>query len=355
MDANRLFVFSDEGVTSIGAATWAPYVLAVGVIVLVVAIAAFFPAVAALPTAIAAVLVLVPIANKLRHRRLESLLHLPRADLLAKRGAASTPWESISFMSVKGKTLRMEAGGKGHTLAIEASDVPALSAKVASTLGAKFDVLPERKLLSGTMKFLILALSLFVLTQVVLVAASVAPFFPGEEARYTVVVNSTRASFSGAPIVVQFGQIFLNNVQVALLSLVPGYGSLLLTLASYNTGRVIQVIALQDAVSPPYVLAVLYVLPHSWVEEMSYPLADALGIYALLEWRRMTYKDFSIWWKRERLSLGFAAIAGMLAVAATLEVAEPQMGFFALFLWVPVFLVGAYILGRLRPRLNEIL
>ena len=268
---------------------------------------------------------------------------------------ASIPWESVSFMSIKGRTLRYEDGRKRHTMAIEASDVPSLSAKAASTLGAKFSLLPERKMFSGPAKFLILTLSLFVLTQVVLIAASVTPFLPGEEARYSVVVNSTRASLSGVPIVEEFGMIFLNNVQVALLSLVPVFGFFTLSASSYNTGRLIQVIALQDGVSPSYLLSFLYLLPHSWVEELCYPLAGALGLYALLEWRRMTYKEFSVWWKRERLSLGFAAIAGMLAVAAALEVAEPQMGPYALYLWGPVLLGGTYLFVRFKSRLNEIL
>lgn len=355
MDLRRLFVLGDEGITSIGAGTWVVYLLIAVVIVYIAAMADFFPDAVSFPTVIALVLILLPIANEFRHRRLEGLLRLPRVDLLRRKGTASTTWESISAMSIKGKTLTYEAGWERRKMAIEESDIPSLSAKAASTLGAKFRVLPERRMFSGSMKFLILALSLFILAQIVLIAASVTPFFPGEEARYSVVVNSTRTSISGAPIMAQFGMIFLNNVQVALLSFVPGYGFLLLSFASYNTGRVIQVIALQDGVSPSYVLAVLFALPHSWVEEICYPLAEALGIYALLEWRRMTYKDFSVWWKRERLSLGFAAVAGLLAIAATLEVLEPQMGLYALYLWAPVLLGGAYLFSKFRSRLSQVL
>jgi hypothetical protein len=355
MDATQLFVLDDEGVMNIGSGTWMLFLAVVGAFVFAVAMATAFPDLIVLPTAIALVLILMPLINEFRHRRLESLLHLPRADLLTSKGKAPIPWESVSSMSIKGKTLRYEVGWKRYTMAIEASDIPSLNAKAASTLGARFSLLPEKRMLSNPMKFLILALSLFVLTQVVLVAASVTPFLPGEEARYSVVLNSTRASISGVPITEEFGLIFLNNVQVALLSLVPGFGFLALSASSYNTGRVIQVIALQDGVSPSYLLSFLYLLPHSWVEELCYPLAGALGVYGLLEWRRMTYKEFSVWWKRERLSLGFAVIAVMLAVAAALEVAEPQMGPFALYLWAPVLLGGAYLFVRFRSSLDEIL
>ena len=354
MDARQLFVLGDEGITSIGTGTWILFLAAIGAFVFVVAMTTSFSDVVVLPTAIALILILLPIVNEFRHRRLASLLRLPRASLLTSEGKASIPWESVSFMSIKGKTLTYEVGGKRCTMAIEASDIPSLSAKAASTLGARFVLLPERRMLSGPTKFLILTLSLFVLTQALLIAASVTPFLPGEEARYSVAVNSTRASISGVPIVEEFGIIFFNNVQVALLSLVPGLGLLTLSASSYNTGRVIQVIALQDGVSPSYLLSFLYMLPHSWVEELCYPLAGALGFYALLEWRRITYKEFSVWWKRERLSLGFAVIAGTLAFAAALEVAEPQLGSYALYLWGPV-LVGAYLFIKFRSRLNEIL
>ena len=355
MNARQLFVLSDEGITKIGTGAWTLFFAVAGAIVFAIVMTTAFPEVTVLPTAIAIILVLLPVINEFRHRRLEGLLRLPRPDLLAREGEASIPWESLFSMSIEGKTLRYEVGRKKHAMAIEASDIPSLSAKAASTMGARFSLRPERRLLSGPVKFIVLALSLFALTQAVLVAASVAPFLPGEEARYSVIVNSMRASDNGISIAGEFGMILLNNIQVALMSLVPGFGFLVLSASSYNTGRVIQVLALQDGVSPSYLVSFLYALPHSWVEELCYPLASALGLYAVMGWWRMTYKEFSVWWKRERLSLGFVVIAGMLTVAAALEVAEPQVGSYALYLWGPVLLGGAYIFARFRSRLTEML
>jgi len=355
MDATNLYILDESGVTSVGSAIWIVYLLLIGVIAFVtaVAIATSYPSF--LPASVALFLVLLPVANKLRHTRLRKLLFIPRSDLLTKRGISTTPWESLSAMSIKGKTLKYEVGWKQRTMAIERSDVPALSAKAAHSLGAKFSQAPEKRAIPNHLKFAILALSLFAVTQVILIAASVTPFFPGEQARYTTLVNSTRTSFSGAPAISQFGMIFTNNVQVTLLSLLPGYGFIVLSAASYNTGRVIQVIAFQDGYSPSVILASLYLLPHSWVEEICYPLAEALGLYALIEWRKMTFKDYSVWWRRDRLTLGFAVIAGLLAVAATLEVTEPSLGSFALFLWAPVLLAAAYLYTRFWPRLDDIL
>jgi len=355
MDLTKLFVLDEDGVTSIGTAVWADFALVVGVIAFLAAMVIAFPDIPLIPAVIALSLLLLPVANKLRHVRLKKLLSLPRTDLLRRRGVSTTPWESLSAMRIKGKTLKYEVGWKQQTMAIERADVPALSAKAAHALGAKFSLQPERKALSNHMKFVILALSLFVATQIILIAASVAPFFPGEQAHYIVVVNSTRASINGTTPLTQFGIIYANNVQVTLMSLVPGYGLILLSFASYNTGRAIQVIAFQNGVSPSDVLLVLYLLPHSWVEEVCYPLADALGLYALIEWRRMSFRDFSVWWRRDRLTLGFGMIAGLLALAAVLEVTEPSAGQFVLFLWAPVFLAAAYLYTRFWPRLENIL
>jgi len=355
LDGRNVFVIGDGGVTRVGAGPWIYYLPIIGLVAVAQLLGIVFPDVRPIPVSLALILACFPIVNKLRHRWTNGRLALSKDELQASKGAAFVSWEALSFMSIEVRTLRYGFGKDRYTMAIESADVPSVSAKAAATLGARFRLMPGKRRLSGPVKFLILTLLLFVITQLILIFASVTPFYPGEEARYSLLVNSTEGSFTGAPIVNQFGLIFFNNIQVALFSAIPGLGMVTLSAASYNTGRAIQVIAMQNGVSPYYFLTVLYLLPHSWVEELSYPLAGALTFYGILEWRRTSYKEFSVWWKRDRFSVGFGVIALILAVAAVLEVSEPPLEGYALFLWGPVLIGGGYLYSRFRGRLKEFL
>ncbi len=355
MDTKDVYLIDDDGlvrVWSLARLVVLPVLFAVGLAEL---ISTFFASISPTTLGIALVLVIAPIFGEYRNRRLSRLFSLPRWELLLRKGAVSTPWSNINQMTVKGRTLSFTTAKRWTTIRLDKSDIPPLSGKASAMLGPRFVVIPDntRLRLSPQRKFLLLTLALFALGQVILVWASVSPFFTGEQEHYSTIYSSMQQSLRTASIVQQFGAIFFNNVQVASIGLIPGIGPLELSVASYNTGRVIQVIATQNTVSPSYLLFVLFALPHSWIEELSYPLAEALGLYAVLEWRRQSYTEFSNWRTRAstKISLGFVIIALVLATAALLEVTEPHLGYAGLLLWGPVLIGGAYAYIRFKSRI----
>ncbi len=338
-----LYLIDNEGLLKIGT----QFPLLLGSVVVGVGLAITAVALIGLGSwialAVALTLVIAPIVSEYRARRLAELLSLPRGELALKKGVQTIPWSSVQFVAVKGRdvTLRLDGGWTSATL--DAVDVPTLTTKASSILGDRFTSTPTQpSRLSPAMKLFLLTLFLFLMTQAILIAASLTPYFPGEQARYTSLYNSTKSGL-GTSAVQEWGGIFFNNVQIALASLVPGFGFLILTVSSYNTGRVIQAAAAYYSVTPADFLLVLYILPHSWVEESSYPLSTALGMFAFT-WRKQSYSEFANWRTRAsvKIGLGFLVVATLLTIAATLEVTEPLLGTDALLLWVPVSL-GAII------------
>ena len=344
----NLFLIGDDGLVKVG--TMFPLVVVAVVVSLGAAIALVdvsgFGSWIAFAVAIA--LVAVPVVSEFRARRLAGLLALPREALVQRKGTELIPWTSVYYTALKGKNVTFRFAGGWASATVDASDASLLSAWAPSALGDRFTTSPVRpSRLSPMMKLILLTLALFVVTQTILIVASLTPYFPGEEARYYALYNSTKSSL-GNSAVQEWTGIYLNNVQIALANLVPGVGLFILAISSYNTGRVIPAAAaywssvLSTRVTPADFLVELYILPHSWVEELSYPLSTALGMLAFT-WRKQSYSEFANWRTRAstKVALGFAVVALMLAFAAVLEVSEPFLGLDALLLWVPVAVVAA--------------
>ena len=348
MDTATLYVMDGDGITFIGTRSWTTQAIMGGLGAAAVALARVVGSVSSLVPAIVAFLVLAPVMNAVGYRKLRRLLDVPLAELRANRSAGLIPWGAVASMSVKRGTVSFLAD-KWRKASVEVSDDPALSALVVPLIGGRFEVPPQgRRILgSGLRRFAVLTLAFVVLTQGVLLFAAVSPFLPGEKDSFTTIASSIQNGVVPLPPVLQAAAIFTNNVQIALLSLVPGFGIVTLSFSAYNTGRVVQAISLQHGVSPTGLLLVLFLLPHSWIEELSYPMAGALSLYYLTEMRRPTFKDFSNGWRRNRLSLGAGIIALALAVAAVLEVSEPPLGLGALLFWVPVAVAVAILFLRI--------
>jgi zinc-ribbon domain len=352
MHIENLYMIADQGLVRVGtqfSLTVLPFVIG-AVLALVAVIVLDFGSWDSL--AVAIILVLLPIFGTYRARRLLKLVSLSRETLLAKKGVQQIPWSAVQHMIIKGKTLTFKLAHNWTSVTIDKNDVERLSAKASATLGAAFASIPEVPRLSPARKLLLLTLGLFAMTQALTMGASLAPFFPGEQDRYLSLYTTVRQSVGTASIFQQWAAIYFNNVQIALASFVPGFGFLTLGLSSYNTGRVIQAAAIYFNLTPTTFLVNLYLFPHSWVEELSYPLAGALGLYALT-WRKQSFAEFSNWKTRAstKVSLAFAAVAIVLAIAALLEVTEPHLGLAGLLLWAPVLVAGVYLYVRFKSKL----
>jgi len=201
-------------------------------------------------------------------------------------------------------------------------------------------------------RFSTLALILFLVSQLILILAAVLPFFPGEAQMYNTILNNTRSQVTGATFTEAFKAIFVNNLQVAWGGILPVLGQLSFGLASYNTGRVIQVIAVSDHYPPSVVLITLYLLPHTWVEESAYPLATAAGLLAITTWRSVSPSEFTrgVNWGSWKLAFAMGGVTLILIAAGLIETAGLYLGTGELLLWVPVGVVAFFMITWFRTR-----
>jgi uncharacterized membrane protein SpoIIM required for sporulation len=194
--------------------------------------------------------------------------------------------------------------------------------------------------------FSTLALALFLVGQLIL------PFFPGEKQMYTTILNGTQSQVANTTFFEAFKAIYLNNIQVAWGGMLPVLGQLSFGLASYNTGRVIQVVALTH--QPPYpasaVLILLYLLPHTWVEESAYPIATVAGLMAVTRWRSVSPSEFAhrVNWGSWKLVLAMLGVAFILLAAGLIETAGLYLGTRELLLWIPVGAAVYFVIALTR-------
>ena len=201
-------------------------------------------------------------------------------------------------------------------------------------------------------RFSTLALALFLISQLILILAAVLPFFPGEAQMYNTILNSTRSQVTGATFIEAFKAIFVNNLQVAWSGMLPVLGQLSFGLASYNTGRVIQAIAISDQYPPTVVLISLYLFPHTWVEESAYPIATAAGLLAVTKWRSVSPTEFThrVNWSSWKFIFAMGGAALILLAAALIETAGLYFGAGELLLWIPVGIVIFLMVTWTRTR-----
>lgn len=276
-----------------------------------------------------------------------------RGERAEERSSWRVSLASLRGVDWNGKTLWFSRPERPRKVSItfDRKNAPRVESNLRSQ-GVNYSWRPPR-LPSRLTGFWSLVVLVFVASQVVMFMAATLPFFPGEQQVYTTVLNSTRSQVVNATMVDQFRVIYFNNLQVAWGSMVPGLGAISFAAASYNTGRVIQVIALSDtatlhqSVSPALVYLSLFFYPHSWVEEASYPIAVVAGVLGITRWRSVSPEAFARFANRgsTRLALALVGVALSLMVAGALEVSEPALGFSsgAFLLWVPV-LVGGWVL-----------
>lgn len=355
------YIITEEGLLKIRRHAWLfllPVVLAISI---GIPVATLSDSISPLALTVVLVLFFTPILDFYRSRRLRKLLDSPRTELLSAGRAILIPWSTIQAMTIKGRRAEFYEGGRWTSLNLAAPDVTSAASTASAFLSNRFSLVPNppRRLFSTATRFVVIVIILFVVTQLITIAASLTPLFPGEETHYTSLYNNTQSALTGIPITTEWAEIFLNNVQVALGSMIPFLGFLTLSISSYNTGRVVQIASahFNPPVAPSAFLSLLYILPHAWVEELSYPIAGALGLHALLQWRRQSWAEFSNWKTRgsTKLFLGFAAVAFILAVAAALEVSIEILKLDVLFLWAPVALMTLVLYFRLGPKISAAL
>ena len=165
-----------------------------------------------------------------------------------------------------------------------------------------------------THRGLIVIALIFLIEIVLFFAISALPFYPGEQADYANQSKQIGAQVQGASLPTQFWGIFSNNYGIAIRELVPGLGLVIFSVSIYATARILEVISVQDHVSPfVLVLVLLLLFPHSWLELPAYAVAAAesiLIVYAFVKWLSDS-KGGAVNWRSE---LGMFVINGELVV-----------------------------------------
>jgi len=299
-------------------------------------------------------LVSYPFYDELRYRKLSKLEGARLDEIEATGGSRTIAWDSITRAVLGGRTLSVYRGGRRLQarlkLLVEDDKRQAAILTLESNLGGRLVRPKTHRTLAYVLRPGPLVAIIFLISQAILVTAAVAPFFSGEQELYTTLWNSQRQTFQEASLFSQYLSIFSNNLGIALSGTVPAFGQFFLLVASYNTGRVIQVISIQASLRPQDVVAVLYLSPHSLLEELSYPLFSVLWIYYWSRGDRYTIHELAV--RRRRNSVKVLVILAeftlLLAVAALFEVAEPLLGLGGLLLWIPVGAGAVYLFRRSR-------
>jgi uncharacterized membrane protein SpoIIM required for sporulation len=278
------------------------------------------------------------IYDELRWRGFRSLEGHSPSNPQTGRASWFVPWRSLRMADWNGRTLWFTSLNpqRKASVTFDRSDAPLVERSLASW-GVRYSFRPPR-LPQILTRFSTLALVLFVVSQLILILAAVLPFFPGEEQVYTTILNSTKSQVSGATFTEAFKAIYTNNIQVAWGGMLPVLGQLSFGLASYNTGRVIQAIAMSDHYPSSVVLVSLYLLPHTWVEESAYPIATVAGLMAITRWRSVSPSEFArrANWGSWKLAFAMGGVALILFAAGLIETAGLFLGADELLLWIPV-------------------
>lgn len=203
--------------------------------------------------------------------------------------------------------------------------------------------------------------ALFAVEAGLFLAFSSLPMSRDQMQAYSTTWNQTTTSISSLSPPLQVFAIFGNNGYLALEMFTPVFGQISFLLASYNTARVLEVIASQSGVTSWGILLRLYLLPHTWIETFAYAVASGEGMCLVFSlgrgWRRKLTVE-TVEKELPRVVLSLAATAVLLAVAAVFEVGEVVVSSatepaVALLSWIPfAVLLGATVIsirGLARP------
>jgi len=205
-----------------------------------------------------------------------------------------------------------------------------------------------------------LVTALFVIEVAGIIIVSNLPFFPGEfsftQNQYNNIKPIVNQSALG-----QLVYIFANNFMVVVRELIPVLGPFSFALITYETARIVEVIAVTSGDGVAAALGTLFLLPHTYLELPAYAIAVTESGYLLYAVGVGFSRGWAIFVRELRfLVVNTALIAGVLIVAAIFEVTEIQIeiltappappieGALVFLMWVPFAMVFAGALSFWR-------
>jgi uncharacterized membrane protein SpoIIM required for sporulation len=207
--------------------------------------------------------------------------------------------------------------------------------------------------------------ALFLIEVVAIIVVANLPFFPGElsftEGQYNSIKPVTEQSALG-----QLSFIFTNNFMVVIRELIPVLGLATFVLTTYETARIIQVIAITSGDGVAAALGTLFLLPHTYLELPAYSIAVTESGYVVYAIAAGFRRGWAVFVKELRfLVVSTVVMAGILFVAAVFEVTEiqielltqppapPAESALVFLMWLPFALLFARALSFWRRARSE--
>src|SRR5579875_1907255 len=204
-------------------------------------------------------------------------------------------------------------------------------------------------------KWVELAFVLFILEIILFYVIASIPISNSEAQSLSASYNSVQDSLQSSSLFGRAVLIFVNNVRIALMEIIPVWGAILFSISTYATSRTVEAVAIVQPASvahlPAQVLiTLLFLFPHSWLELPAYAIALTESIFLIYSGGTHNLANES---KRAFAVVVFVVI--LLFVAALFESTEITYPSYALALWAPAlaiiicayfFLKRYYVRGR---------
>jgi len=189
----------------------------------------------------------------------------------------------------------------------------------------------------------LLLLGIFILELGIFFGAMSMPIDQATQRTLQQAANSLQNATTDQPAAAMLGIIFSNNVKVALAEMIPAAGAVVFFVSIFNTGQVIQVLAMSRGVPGVFYGVALFIFPFSIVELFAYALAVCSGSMVLVAWRRkMLHREARVF------VLEIAAVVLILLTAAVMETVTLLFPAVGLALWVPTGLFIAWLAVNFR-------
>jgi uncharacterized membrane protein SpoIIM required for sporulation len=190
---------------------------------------------------------------------------------------------------------------------------------------------------------ILLIVGAFLMEMVIFFGAMVIPMDQATQQTLQQAANGIHNATSSSSPLVLVGNIFANNVRVALVEMIPAVGALVFFVSIFTTGQIIQVVAASNGLPGAFYGVALFVFPFSIVELSAYALAVGSGSMLIVAWRRRTLRR-----EVRVFVLEILAVVGILLIAAAMETTSLIAPVFGLTLWFPLGLFIAWLAIKLR-------
>lgn len=206
-----------------------------------------------------------------------------------------------------------------------------------------------------------LAFALFIAEIILFYLIASFPISNSEAQSLSASYNSVQNSLQSSSLLGRAVLIFVNNVRIALMEIIPVWGAILFSISTYATSRTVEAVAIVQPASvahlPAQVLiTLLFLFPHSWLELPAYAIALTESIFLIYSGVTHNLINES---RRALAVVVFVVI--LLFVAALFESTEITYPSYALALWVPAlaiilgayFFLKRYYVGGRSPDLSD--